>query len=191
MYARLVLIVGMLLTIADAAVTADEPSITRGDRTRGLSWGWGHSWSFGVPGFGKTRTDVQFIAFHPQLGWFVTDLLELYGEATLFMYFDGSQGAAAGLGGLAARYHLQRRGGWLPYVGAGSGLLWTSLRIRELDRTFNFQLFYGVGLRRVRQTNPGFVVELRNHHISNAGTAGENLGLNAATIVGGVQWRLR
>ena len=34
-------------------------------------------------------------------------------------------------------------------------------------------------------------MELRNHHISNAGTAGENLGLNAITLMAGVQWVLR
>lgn len=29
------------------------------------------------------------------------------------------------------------------------------------------------------------------HHISNAGTAGENLGISAATVLAGVEWVLR
>jgi hypothetical protein len=33
--------------------------------------------------------------------------------------------------------------------------------------------------------------EFRNHHISNAGTCGENLGVNAAMVVAGVHWVLR
>ena len=50
---------------------------------------------------------------------------------------------------------------------------------------------YGLGVRVVPPRGPGLLVELRNHHISNAGTAGENLGLNAATVIAGVQWVLR
>ena len=80
---------------------------------------------------------------------------------------------------------------WTPYVHGIAGLLWTSLDVPELDRAFNFQIAYGVGVRIVPPHGPGWIVELRNHHISNAGTAGENLGLNAATILAGVQWVLR
>ena len=58
-------------------------------RTRGLAWGWGHSWS---PYFGKTRSDISFVAFHPQMGWFLTDRIELYGEATLFAYREPATG---------------------------------------------------------------------------------------------------
>ncbi len=43
----------------------------------------------------------------------------------------------------------------------------------------------------VEPRGPGWIVEFRNHHISNAGAAGENLGVNAAAIVTGVQWVLR
>ena len=72
-----------------------------------------------------------------------------------------------------------------------SGLIWTNLSIPELDRVFNFQLIYGVGIRVAPSRGPGLIVEFRSHHISNAGTAGENLGVNAATVLTGVQWVLR
>ena len=49
----------------------------------------------------------------------------------------------------------------------------------------------GIGVRWAPLRGPGFTIELRNHHISNAGTVGENLGVNAGTIVAGVQWILR
>jgi hypothetical protein len=32
---------------------------------------------------------------------------------------------------------------------------------------------------------------VRNHHISNAGTKGENLGLNAFVLLVGVEWLLQ
>src|SRR5688500_20310962 len=67
----------------------------------------------------------------------------------------------------------------------------TSLDVREIDRQINGQHFGGVGLRWAPLRGPGLTIELRNHHISNAGTVGENLGVNAGTIVAGMQWILR
>ena len=169
-------------------VRADERSFGEGDRTRGSVGGWGHSWR---PIFGQTRSEITFVAFHPRMGWLVTDRLELYGEATLFVYDRPQAALSAGLGGLAGRYYLRTSGGWTPYVHAGACLLWTSLDVPEIDRIFNFQLFVGVGWRYTRASGPCWVFEFRNHHISNAGTAGKNLGINAATFLTGVEWVLR
>jgi hypothetical protein len=49
------------------------------------------------------------------------------------------------------------------------GVAWTSLDVPEVDRVFNF----------------------RNHHISNAGTRGENLGITAGMLIVGVHRVLR
>jgi hypothetical protein len=179
------------LLLAGALDAPAQPRTERGSRTRGLTGGWGHSWRLGVPGWGKTRSHVAFVAFHPRLGWFVTDRLELGGEATLLAYYEPRPAVSAGLAGIAGRFHLTKTRAWTPYATAGAGLLWTSLDAPEIDRVFNFQLFYGVGVRRVGRRNPGWILELRNHHISNAGTAGPNLGLNAATLVAGVEWIVR
>ena len=159
--------------------------------TRGLLGGWGNAWKHGVPGYGETESDIRFGVFHPQLGRFVTDRLELFGEGTLFVYERPAPALSAGVAGLGGRWHLRSDRRWTPYVLGIAGLLWTSLDVPEIDRVFNFQLVYGVGVRLVPPRGPGLMVELRNHHISNAGTAGENLGLNAATILAGVQWVLR
>ena len=164
------------------------PRFDSASRTRGLNFGWGHSWS---PFFGKTRSHLGFVAFHPQMGWFLTDKIELYGEATLFVYHQPLGDVSAGLGGLAGRWHFWNDRALTPYIVAGVGLLWTSLDVREIDRQINGQHFGGIGLRWVPLRGPGLTIELRNHHISNAGTAGENLGVNAGTIVAGVQWILR
>lgn len=176
---------------AGASLGAEEVRIASGYRTRGLAGGWGHGWRFAIPGWGKTRSDISFVAFHPRLGWFVADRLELYGEATLLAYQQPRRAVAAGLGGLAGRLYWRTQRAWMPYVMLGGGLLWTSLNVPEVDRAFNFQIFYGVGLRQVRDKGPGLLVELRNHHISNAGTKGKNLGVNAATLLAGVEWTLR
>ena len=183
--------VGLALALAPGAGAADEPLLASGYWTRGLAWGWGHTWKHGVPGYGKTETDLGFAAFHPQLGRFLTDHLELYGEGTLLVYHAPTLAVAGGVAGLGVRYHLWSERSWTPYFTGGAGLLWTSLDAPEIDRVFNGQLLYGAGIRWVPPRGPGWIVELRNHHISNAGTAGENLGLNAVALVAGVQWVLR
>lgn len=176
------------LTVLGSPVTAQQARLASGSWTRGLAGGWGHSWT---PGYGKTESAVTFAAFHPQLGRFVTDHLELYGEGTLLLYYNSRLAVAGGIAGIGGRYHFWNDRGWTPYVIGIAGLIWTGLDIPELDRIFNFQLVHGVGVRVVPPRGPGWTVEFRNHHISNAGTAGENLGVNAATVVAGVQWVLR
>ena len=181
----------LLLTLIPVSTAGQQPRLAAGYWTRGLSGGWGHAWKHGVPGYGKTETDVRFVAFHPQLGRFVTDHLEVHGEGTLLLYDRPALAVSGGLAGLGGRYHVWRDRRWTPYLAGGAGLLWTSLDVQEVDRVFNFQIVYGVGVRTVPRRGAGLIVELRNHHISNAGTAGENLGLNAAVVVAGVHWVLR
>ncbi len=180
----------VLAAILPAAAHAQQRPLAAGYWTRGLAGGWGHAWRFGVPGYGKTESDVRFIAFHPQLGRFVTRQLEIYGEGTLFLYHRPRLEPAGGLA-LGGRYHVRSDHGWTPYVVGAAGLIWTTLDVPEVDRTFNFQLLYGLGIRVVPPRGPGLIVEIRNHHISNAGTAGKNLGVNAVTVIAGVQWVLR
>jgi hypothetical protein len=169
---------------------AQEPAFDADASSRSLLFGWGHSWGPGWPGWGHTETDVGFAAFHPQMGWFASDRLELYGEGTLLAYHQPGKDISAGLVGIGGRYHFSQSR-WAPYVTMGGGLIWTTLDIREIDRVFNFQVLYGIGIRRVRDDGPGWRVEVRNHHISNAGTAGENFGINAITVLAGFDWILK
>lgn len=181
----------LLLAAAPVAAAAQEQRLATGYWTRGMAAGWGNAWKHGLPGYGKTDTDIEFVAVHPQLGRFITDHLEFYGEGTLLLYHKPSVAVGGGVAGLGGRYHLWKDRGWTPYFVGGAGLLWTSLDVPEIDRAFNFQLHYGAGIRQVTRRGPGLMLEFRNHHISNANTAGENLGVNAATVVAGVQWILR
>jgi hypothetical protein len=169
-------------------VAAQDPPFARGSRTRGLVGGWGVGYH---PPWAVADSDVNFAALHPRMGWFIEDRIELYGEATLFLYTDPSAEITAGLGGLAGRLYLRDTGRWIPYLHGGIGLLWTTLEIRNIDSVFNYQHFIGVGWRQNRPRGPRLVIELRNHHISNAGTAGKNLGVNALVALSGVEWIIR
>ena len=62
--------------------------------------------------------------------------------------------------------------------------------VPEVDRIWNFQVVWG-GVKRITRRGPGLMLEFHNHHISNAGTRGENLGVNVAMEVAGVHWVLR
>jgi hypothetical protein len=178
----------VVMLCVPGSIRAEDRPFGAGSRTRGLIGGWGTGYR---PFWAPTRSDVAFAAVHPRMGWFVADRIELYGEATLFLYYRPNADVTAGLGGLAGRYYLRASGRWIPYVHGGVGLLWTSLDVIEIDRVFNFQHFIGIGWRQNRARGPRLVVEFRNHHISNAGTAGENLGINAATVLTGVEWVLK
>ena len=182
-------VVTAALMIAPSTALAQqaEAAVARGDRTRGVVFGAGHSWR---PIFGQTTSEITFGAFHPRLGWFISDRLEVNGEATLFAY-DRPRPAVASGALIGGRYYLTTRGRWLTYANAGAGLLWTSIDVPEIDRVFNFQLTMGVGWRQNKASGPCLVFEFRNHHISNAGTAGENRGINAAVLLAGVEWVVR
>ena len=180
----------MAVALTTTAAAQEEPPFDRYSRTRGLVGGWSHSWR-PVFVWGETSTDIAFVAFHPRMGWFVSNRLELFGEATVLVYYQPKADITLGLAGLAGRYHLRRRGRVIPYATLGGGLAWTSLDVPEINRVYNFQVFFGGGIRLLRARNPGIVIELRNHHISNAGTAPPNFGIDAAQILIGVEWILR
>jgi hypothetical protein len=179
--------VGIALLAAASSVVAQERPFEVGSRTRGLTGGWGVGY---YPPWAQSDPDVSFGAFHPRMGWFVHDRVELYGEGTLFVYAEPSLDVTAGVGALAGRFYLSTSGRWIPHVFGGVGLVWTSLDIPEIDRVYNFQHFFGLGIRQNRARGPRLVLEVRNHHISNAGTAGENLGINALMVISGVEWVL-
>lgn len=192
----LMLLVGLRFAVVVPSAEAQTPPeqetlLARGNRTRALTGAYGHSWRRGWPGFGKQGTDIQFVGFYPQLGWFLTSRLEMIGEATAHAYWKPDASVFAGVMGLGARYHFSNNRSWTPFVMYGLGLGWTPLDVVELDRIFNFQVVWGAGLRQVTRKGPGWLIEFRNHHLSNAGTRGENIGVNAATVVVGVHWVLR
>jgi hypothetical protein len=185
---RLPLVLTFVTILSATDVAAQDRPFERGNRTRGLVGGWGVGYH---PPWAVADSDVTFAAFHPRMGWFIEDRIELYGEATVFLYTEPSSEITAGLGGLAGRLYLRDSGNWIPYLHGGIGLLWTSLEIRNIDSVFNYQHFVGVGWRQNRPRGPRLVFELRNHHISNAGTAGKNLGVNALVALSGVEWILK
>jgi opacity protein-like surface antigen len=74
-----------------------------------------------------------------------------------------------------------------PYMEFAGGPFWTDLggQIPEEANEFNFVLTGGVGISWFLTPQLAFNAGYRFHHISNAGTAFPNLGLNASMPFGG------
>jgi opacity protein-like surface antigen len=80
------------------------------------------------------------------------------------------------------KYTFVAMGRVRPYLEFAGGPFWTDLggRIREQANEFNFVLTGGIGLSWFLTPQLAFNAGYRFHHISNAGTAFPNLGLNAS-----------
>ena len=75
-----------------------------------------------------------------------------------------------------------------PYVEAGAGVLWTDLggRIPEKGSEFNFNLQVGAGVSYALTAATSINLSYRLQHISNAGTAHPNHGIDAGVALIGV-----
>jgi len=75
-----------------------------------------------------------------------------------------------------------------PYVEAGAGLVWTDLgdRIPEKGSQFNFNLQVGAGLSYFVAPTTSINMSYRLQHVSNAGTAEPNHGIDAGVVLLGI-----
>src|SRR5688572_33307126 len=108
------LLLALQATAQQVNPTAEPAPLARGYRTRALAGGWGHSWLHGWPGYGKAISDIAYVAFYPQMGWFVTNWLELYGAGTFLAYYRPLAALLGGVIGLCGRYNLLRTRTWTP-----------------------------------------------------------------------------
>jgi hypothetical protein len=178
------------LAAGSTAAQEEAKPFDQNSRTRGLAAGWAHSWR-PLALIGETESDVALVVFNPRIGWFVSDRLELNGEGTLFLYHEPDAAITAGVVALGGRYHFRTSGKVIPYLALGTGFLWTSLNVPEINRIFNLQVHGGAGVRFLREKGPGLSVELRFHHLSNANTVRPNRGLDVTGVLVGLEWILR
>ena len=102
-------------------------------------------------------------------------------------YFHNTSGYFAGLG-LAARYHFLSLGIFAPYVELGAAAGGTNLRVIEIDSSFAFRLYGGVGASLFVADNAAIYAGYRMVHISNGNTSRPNRGFEADTGVLGVSF---
>jgi hypothetical protein len=95
----------------------------------------------------------------------------------------------AGLG-LAARYHFLSLGVFAPYVELGAAAGGTNLRVIEIDSTFAFRLYGGLGASLFVADNAALYAGYRMVHLSNGNTSRPNRGFEADTGVFGLSFFL-
>lgn len=102
-------------------------------------------------------------------------------------------GAPTGFGGspiiITRRFATRSR--FAPFTSVTGGALWFSERVPTTQAAyFNFSASYELGARIGAPDSPGITVAYRFHHVSNAGTAGENPGVASHLITVGIHsWR--
>ncbi|MGH7277296.1 MAG: acyloxyacyl hydrolase [Candidatus Rokuibacteriota bacterium] len=85
-----------------------------------------------------------------------------------------------------ARYHFTTLGRVVPYADIAAGAGGTDLGVWEQDTDFEFLLFAGAGASYFITERTALYAGYRLQHISNAGTASPNRGINSHTAVLGV-----
>ena len=110
------------------------------------------------------------------------------GLEPIFQKYTGPVNAYfAGLG-LAARYHFLSLGGFVPYLELGAAVGGTDLRVIEIDSSFAFRLYGGLGASFFVTDSAALYAGYRMVHISNGNTSRPNRGFEADTGVAGLSF---
>jgi lipid A 3-O-deacylase len=89
---------------------------------------------------------------------------------------------------LQARYFLDVAGAVVPFFSAGAGVLLTNRDTPPDTSRLNFMPQVGAGVAIVDVGGPLFTLEYRLHHISNAGLADWNPGINSSVFQFGINF---
>lgn len=192
-FARTILtaILGVTLTVSRALASDVSPVITVGTQEVGLTAGY--MFSHRLTHLHTTKQHGP--ALMPSWMMTITDPIGdswYRGQVSLgaeMVYLEFREPLLTHGVGFTPRikYTFVALGRFRPYVEFAGGPFWTDLggRIHEEANQFNFVLTGGVGVSWFITPQLAFNAGYRFHHISNAGTAFPNLGLNASLPFGG------
>lgn len=147
--------------------------------------GGGHS----VPG-GRTNTGALNLGF--RYGWVITGehlpgflrgRFEYAVDAVpvFFVFQPGNTAYGAGFDPLGLKWNFQRRGRISPYLELCGGTLFSNHNVPNGTNTVNFTDQAALGMHILGQRN-NVSLELRYMHISNAGLATPNPGVNTVQV---------
>ena len=176
-------VLGALLAAGAAAQDAASPPPIPEGRPPEWSLQAGYGFQFNPNG---GRSHERLFLFEPGVGLRLGPRFEYVAEAHVARYFS-PEGYMVGVVPLGVRYNAGSAA-IRPYFQVGLGLGWTDLtELDVIDRRFNFLIQGSVGLRGAITETQAWTFEARYSHVSNAGTAYPNLGLNCLVFLLG--WR--
>jgi hypothetical protein len=185
------LVFGTIMTASLVQAAGISPTITVGTQEVGLTAGY----FFGHQLTDLHRTSQQGPALMPSWMMTLTDPVGngwyrgqvSLGAEMVYLQFDEPL-LTHGIGFTPKiKYTFVALGRIRPYAEFAGGPFWTDLggKIPEQANEFNFVLTGGVGVSWFLTPRLALNVGYRFHHVSNAGTAFPNLGLNASLPFGG------
>lgn len=171
----------LLLSVLVSAQASN--SVQKGAWELGL-WTGGGTW---VPG---GTQDTQVWNAGVRVGYLLTDHFEyavdLIPAYVIFQPVENSYGA--GFTPVLLKYNFSSGSKVSPYLEAGGGLLFTNHDVPFGTNTVNFTPQAAVGLQFFHRPNRSINVAARYVHISNAGLATPNPGLNTIQFSIGYHW---
>jgi hypothetical protein len=158
------------------------------------NWAFIGGYGQSFPGWGETTERVETIDLIPRYnhrifdnigsGWyrgFHSILLEL----PVSVVVSPEDSAMLGVNFLAA-YTFTAGLQWQPYLFGGGGPEYSFADIPGMGAELNGNYQFGIGLKYPRNLSHDYLLELRYHHISNAGTEEPNAPLNSIKLLFGV-----
>jgi hypothetical protein len=152
-----------------------------------LLGGYGQSF----PGWGQTTQRVETIDLIPRYnhrifsdigsGWY-RGVHSLLLEVPISFVVSPDDSAMVGINFLAA-YTFTADQIWQPYLFGGGGPVYSSADIPGMGAELNGNYQFGVGIQYDCGANHQLLVELRYHHISNAGSREPNEPLNSVKML--------
>ncbi len=187
-------VICLLCAPAIAQVELDEKMLKmEGKRDRYFEAGmreYGISGSFSFAEEDETVTGLQLL---PKWGLFIADFDRVKGalafevEPMVGMFFTPSQAVQAGVNVLFT-YNFETGTKLIPFFSMGAGFLYTDLRVNELGSRFNASPQGGPGIKYMLNDNTALSFQSRIHHISNAGTASPNRGIDSVLFLMGLDF---
>jgi hypothetical protein len=173
------------ILLLSCAVTAAQGRPEDGGHQIQLWSGGGHSVSGGTGSTGVWNLGLRYgwILTRPHGPSFLSGRFEYALDAVpVFMVFQPTNTAyGAGFNPLNLKWNFATRGTVVPYVELGGGLLFTNHNVPTGTNTVNFTPSAAFGTHFLRDKY-NWSVEVRYLHISNAGLAVANPGLNTVQV---------
>ena len=171
-------------------------AFTRGTWQSGLAGGYARGFAAFDSG-GSESEDVRMGALFASAGASLTDSIapgrwfgggvSLLGEGQ-FLWNREPRDGFGGSGALVVRYHFlaSARHGVVPFLDGGAGVGAIDFDLESQHDGFNFILEGGVGVHLFLTPVLALTPSWRYHHISNAGTARPNVGINSQLFLLGI-----
>lgn len=175
----------ILLFLATSVLAAAQAAPEKGGDEVQIWAGGGHSVSGGRGGTGVFEAGLRYgwVLTDPHLPGFLRGRFEYAVDALpVFLAFQPTNTAyGVGFDALGLKWNFQRHGRISPFVELTGGALFTNHNVPESTNTVNFMPQAALGMH-ILGARHNVSLELRYVHISNAGLATPNPGINTVQV---------